>query len=155
MGSEVDRIKNPWLAKMTLWLKSVFDLLIVRSVFNKIQFNPKIWCIYDFIYQRRAFFSSKPFLEKTKWFYFLCTSKLQFTSFDQTLFNLYEFQMVSDILGHPVQQPWTANLMKVKFSHICNCTFVFIIRNKPKLIKNNSDSKYRLYFVLWSLNRLF
>lgn len=89
MGSEVDRIKNPWLAKMTLWLKSVFDLLIVRSVFNKIQFNPKIWCIYDFIYQRRAFFSSKPFLEKTKWFYFLCTSKLQFTQVLTKHYSIY------------------------------------------------------------------
>lgn len=39
-------------------------------------------------------------LDKIKRLYFL--SELQFTCFGQILFKLFEFQMVSDILGHSV-----------------------------------------------------
>lgn len=49
---------------------------------------------------KSTFFSQFFVVEKIIRFYFLFES--QFKGFDQILFYLYEFQMVSDILGHPV-----------------------------------------------------
>lgn len=78
--------------KMSALLSDTFEIK-----FNSIK-------IYDAIllhHNIKARFSLNFFLwRKIKLFYFLFES--QFTSFGQTLFNLYEIQMVSDFLGHPV-----------------------------------------------------
>lgn len=63
---------------------------LVLFISIKIQFN-----------QRNIMpFRNIIFLIKAHCVYFLFES--QFTHFGQILFNVYEFKMVSDILGHPV-----------------------------------------------------
>lgn len=53
-------------------------------------------------------------MQKVKRLYFFL--KLQFTTFGQILFYLHEFQIVSDILGHPAQ-----SVLFGKYTNRKNC----------------------------------
>lgn len=69
-------------------------------IWNKIHSKKYDAIFCDIIIQRKTCFSPIFYVGKIKQFNFLFES--QFTSFGQILFNLYNFQMVEDFLGHPV-----------------------------------------------------
>lgn len=130
-----------------LYLESVFQntvlnwklnaFYLVRFILNQIQFNERIMMLfYNIIFNERHVFLKNFLCEKFKLFYFLFQS--QFTSICKILFNLYEFQILSGILGHLIFSPEQRNF---NFSRSSSVRSSFNSRRKALRAKSSEGAK--------------